>query len=72
MLMAHVGRSAGGAFEDLLVYSSFTVSEVSTGLPRSVLNCFIDDNLEKAPLTLTKDVFLCWKDEDTLEIDMGW
>ena len=65
-------RSAGGAFEDLLVYSSFTVSEVSTGLPRSVLNCFIDDNLEKAPLTLTKDVFLRWKDEDTLEIDMGW
>ncbi|XP_044407193.1 uncharacterized protein [Triticum aestivum] len=65
-------RSAGGAFENLISYSSFIVSEVSTGLPRSVLNCFIDDNLEKAPLTLTKDVFLCWKDEDTLEIDMGW
>ncbi|VAH04290.1 unnamed protein product [Triticum turgidum subsp. durum] len=65
------GRSAGGAFENLISYSSFIVSEVSTGLPRSVLNCFIDDNLEKAPLTLTKDVFLCWKDEDTLEIDMG-
>uniref|UniRef100_A0ACD5YVT4 Uncharacterized protein n=1 Tax=Avena sativa TaxID=4498 RepID=A0ACD5YVT4_AVESA len=48
----------------LLIYQSFTaIREMSTGSPRSVLNCFVDDNLEGAPKDAKMNAFLCWEED---------
>lgn len=58
--------SSGG----LLIYQSFTaIGEISTGSPRSVLNCFVDDNLESGPKDTKMNAFLCWEEDAAQEMD---
>jgi len=54
----------------LLIYQSFTaIGEVDAASPRSVLHCFVDDNLESVPKDGKMDAFLCWEDDAVEEID---
>ncbi|KAM0842020.1 hypothetical protein ACQ4PT_058631 [Festuca glaucescens] len=54
----------------LLIYQSFTaMGEISTGSPRSVLNCFVDDSLENGPKDTKMNAFLCWEEDAVQEID---
>jgi S-adenosylmethionine decarboxylase len=54
----------------LLIYQSFTaIGEVDAASPRSVLHCFVDDNLESVPKDGKMDAPLCWEDDAVEEID---
>jgi S-adenosylmethionine decarboxylase len=54
----------------LLIYQSFNaMGEISTGSPRSVLNCFVDDNLESGAKDTKMNAFLLWEEDAAQEID---